>query len=35
MGSTAAQFLLALMRQERVASPMIDLGFELVIRESA
>jgi LacI family gluconate utilization system Gnt-I transcriptional repressor len=35
MGRTAAHLLLSLMRQERVASPMIDLGFELVVRESA
>jgi LacI family gluconate utilization system Gnt-I transcriptional repressor len=35
MGRTAAHLLLSIMRQEHVASPTIDLGFELVIRESA
>jgi DNA-binding LacI/PurR family transcriptional regulator len=35
MRRTAAELLLSIMRQEKVASPMIDLGFELVIRESA
>ena len=35
MGETAAQLLLSLIRRERVAKPTIDLGFELVVRESA
>ncbi len=35
MGRTAAELLLSVMRQERIASPMVDLGFELVVRESA
>lgn len=35
MGRTAAHLLLSLIRQETVTSTMIDLGFELVIRESA
>jgi LacI family gluconate utilization system Gnt-I transcriptional repressor len=35
MGRTAAQLLLSLIRQERIATPTIDLGFELVVRESA
>jgi LacI family gluconate utilization system Gnt-I transcriptional repressor len=34
IGTAAAQMLLALMRGEPVASPTIDLGFELVVRAS-
>jgi LacI family gluconate utilization system Gnt-I transcriptional repressor len=35
VGRTAAQLLLSLIGGESVASPMVDLGFELVVRESA
>ena len=35
MGLAAAEMMLALMRGEPVERPSIDLGFELVIRESA
>lgn len=35
MGRTAAGLLLSIMRAETVAAPMVDLGFELVVRESA
>ena len=35
MGRTAAQLLLALIDNERIAQPAVDLGFELIVRESA
>jgi LacI family gluconate utilization system Gnt-I transcriptional repressor len=35
MGLAAAEMMLALIRGEAVGQPSIDLGFELVIRESA
>lgn len=35
VGRTAAQLLLSLIGGESVALPMVDLGFELVVRESA
>jgi LacI family transcriptional regulator, gluconate utilization system Gnt-I transcriptional repressor len=35
IGREAAHMLLALIRGERVASPMVDVGFELMCRESA
>jgi LacI family gluconate utilization system Gnt-I transcriptional repressor len=35
MGRTAANLLLSIIANESVASPAIDLGFELVVRESA
>jgi LacI family gluconate utilization system Gnt-I transcriptional repressor len=35
MGRIAAQLLLALIDNERVARPAVDLGFELIVRESA
>lgn len=35
IGKRAAQMLLALMRGENVEQPVVDLGYELIIRESA
>jgi len=35
MGERAAGMLLALMRAETVAERTVDLGFELVVRESS
>jgi LacI family gluconate utilization system Gnt-I transcriptional repressor len=35
IGRRAAQMLLALMRGEAVAEPVVDVGYELIIRESA
>jgi LacI family gluconate utilization system Gnt-I transcriptional repressor len=35
IGRTAARLLLALMDGEKIETPAIDLGFELMIRESA
>lgn len=35
IGQTAAEMLVSLMRGESVAQPSIDLGFELVVRESS
>lgn len=35
IGRRAAQMLLALMRGEEVAEPVVDVGYELIVRESA
>lgn len=35
VGRRAAQMLLAMIRGEPVREPVIDLGFELVVRESS
>lgn len=35
IGRTAARLLLSLMDGEKIETPAIDLGFELVVRESA